>query len=302
MRPQFEKVTVPPGASWALLDRRLEDGIPFEWHYHPEYELTLTLNSRGQRFIGDSVEMYDDGDLVLLGPNLPHTWFSADRYDDGRPHHALVMWFTGDWASGLVDGFAEMRSLGPMLAEAGRGVAFSPGIAKTARGLIEELPDLSASDRLVRLMSVLALLSTDRGRTAVAAPVSGRATVTSPDQPRIQRVLDHIHAHYREPISVSRLAEVAALSPSGFHRLFRRHTRLTLTAYLAQLRIGQACALLASTDRPIAHIADEVGYANLANFNRRFRAAKGMTPRDYRRRFATKGSVEAPHTRMGMST
>ena len=94
MRPLFEKVTVPAGASWSLLDRRLDDGIPFQWHYHPEFELTLTLNSRGQRYIGDSIESYDDGDLVLLGPNLPHTWNSADKIDPRRPHHALVMWFT----------------------------------------------------------------------------------------------------------------------------------------------------------------------------------------------------------------
>ena len=99
MRPLFEKVTVPEGASWSLLHRRLEDGIPFYWHYHPEFELTLTLNSRGQRYIGDSIETYDDGDLVLLGPNLPHTWCSAERIDARRPHVALVMWFTEAWAA-----------------------------------------------------------------------------------------------------------------------------------------------------------------------------------------------------------
>ena len=79
---------------------------------------------------------------------------------------------------------------------------------------------------------------------------------------------------------------MAALSVSGFHRLFRRHTRLTVGDYVAELRIGQACALLVNRDRPIAHIADEVGYPNLANFNRRFRALKKMTPRDFRNRFA----------------
>src|SRR3546814_14055480 len=70
MKPIFEKVPVPDGASWRLFDRRL-DAIPFEWHYHPEFELTLTLNSRGQRHVGDHIDIYDDGDLVLLGPNLP---------------------------------------------------------------------------------------------------------------------------------------------------------------------------------------------------------------------------------------
>lgn len=285
MRPLFEKVTVADGASWALLDRRLDDGIPFEWHYHPEYELTLTLNSRGQRFIGDSIASYDDGDLVLLGPNLPHTWCSADRLDPARPHHAIVMWFSQAWAAGLTETLAEMRGVRPLLDAAGRGVAFSRAAAAAVRPLVETIPERDPADRLLRLMAVLARLATDGDRAPIAGPGSDRLTVASPDQPRIERVLDHIHAHYREPISVARLAEVAALSPSGFHRLFRRHTRLTVTAYVAQLRIGQACALLVNTAQPIAHVADAVGYANLANFNRQFRAAKGMTPRDFRRSF-----------------
>ncbi len=285
MRPLFEKVTVPEGASWALLDRRLADGIPFEWHYHPEFELTLTLNSRGQRFIGDSIASYDDGDLALLGPNLPHTWCSAEAIDPGRPHHAVVMWFTEAWAAGITGQLAEMRAVRPLLAEAGRGVVFSREAAAAARPIIATIPERPPADRLLRLMEVLALLATDADRAPIAGPGSDRLSVASPDQPRIERVLDHLHAHYREPVSVAELAEVAALSPSGFHRLFRRHTRLTVTAYLAQLRIGQACALLVNGDRPIAHVAEAVGYANLANFNRQFRAAKGMTPRDFRRSF-----------------
>ena len=99
-------------------------------------------------------------------------------------------------------------------------------------------------------------------------------------------MLDHLHGHYRERISVGDLADVAALSVSGFHRLFRRHTQLTVTDYVTQLRVGQACALLVNSERPIAHIADDVGYANLANFNRQFRALKGVTPREFRRSFA----------------
>ena len=90
---------------------------------------------------------------------------------------------------------------------------------------------------------------------------------------------------YSEVPDLQTLAELACLSPSGFHRLFRRHTKLTATEYVAELRIGQACALLINTARPIATIADDVGYRSLANFNRQFRAAKDMTPRAFRRSF-----------------
>ena len=121
MRPLFEKVTVPEGVSWSFLNRRLDDGIPFQWHYHPEFELTLTLNSRGQRYIGDSIASYDDGDLVLLGPNLPHTWCSAERLDPREPHIALVMWFTEGWAESVTASLVEMRAVRSLLAAGGAG-------------------------------------------------------------------------------------------------------------------------------------------------------------------------------------
>ena len=286
MRPLFEKVTVPDGASWALLDRRLDDGIPFQWHYHPEFELTLTLNSRGQRYIGDAIASYDDGDLVLIGPNLPHTWCSAEKIDFSEPHHAIVMWVTEAWGEGITTSLAEMRGLAPLLAAAARGVVFSTAAAAAARPIIESIPERAPADRLLRLMEVLALLSTDGAAMPIAGPGAGRHKVGSPDQARIERVLDHIHAHYRDRIGIATLADVAALSVSGFHRLFRRHTRLTVGDYIAELRVGQACALLVNSSQPIAHIADAVGYANLANFNRQFRALKAMTPREFRRSFA----------------
>ena len=286
MRPFFEKVTVPEGMSWSLLNRRLDDGIPFEWHYHPEFELTLTLNSRGQRYIGDSVATYDDGDLVLLGPNLPHTWCSAERVDAGGPHVALVMWFTEGWGTNLATSLTELRSLGALLKRASRGVAFSGEAAARVRPIVEAIPELAPADRLLRLIEVLALLASDADARPIASPAAESHAVASPDQHRIERVLDHIHANYRDAVSIAALADVAALSPSGFHRLFRRHTRLTVTQYVTELRIGQACALLVNTGRPVAHVADEVGYRNLANFNRQFRALKGVTPRQFRRAFA----------------
>ncbi len=287
MRPLLEKVRPPEGASWAWLDRRLDDAIPFQWHHHPEYELTLTLNSRGQRFVGDAIGDYGDGDLVLVGPNLPHTWASRDRIDPAAPHRALVMWFHPDWAAPLVSLLAELRPVGDLLDRARRGLQFSPEAAEMVRPLIEAIFERPAADRLSGLLDVLRQLA-----TAPATPLSSPRLVQAPSgsRTRIDRVLDHIHVHYAEGLSVPDLAEIAALSPSGLHRLFRRHTHQTITDYVVRLRIGEACALLSGTSRPIAHIAEEVGYDSLANFNRQFKALKAMTPRRYRARFVPSAS------------
>ncbi|MGV5564382.1 cupin domain-containing protein, partial [Burkholderia pseudomallei] len=95
MKPRYERVAIPDGCSVRVYRRRLAQ-IPFEWHHHPEYELTLTLNSLGKRFVGDHVADYAGDDLVLVPPNLPHTWVSDERLDPGEPLVALVLWFDGD--------------------------------------------------------------------------------------------------------------------------------------------------------------------------------------------------------------
>jgi AraC-like DNA-binding protein len=287
LKPFLEKVTTLEDASWSMLNRRLEDGIPFEWHHHPEYELTLTLNSRGQCFVGDHIGTYGDADLVLLGPNLPHTWASQERIDEDVPHIALVMWFQPDWAEQLLGLLTELRGVRRLLALAGRGVRFSPRAVDRARPLIEDLFERPPAERLLALIGVLNLLAEDNDAEPLASPARAGSTHARPDSGRIDRVLEYVHSHYSGELRVPALAGLAALSPSGFHRLFRRHTRLTLTEYVARLRVGEACSLLAGTDRPVAHIAESVGYASLANFNRQFRAQKAMTPRDYRRRFHT---------------
>ncbi len=284
MKPLLEKVTPPDGASWAWLDRRLDDAIPFQWHHHPEFELTLTLNSVGQRFIGDHIGEYGDGDLVLIGPNLPHTWASRDKCDAALPHVARVMWFHPDWAAGLTTLLAELRDVADLLSRAQRGLSFSDAGAAAVRPMIDALFARPPADRLTLLIDILRRLAEDSAATPLASPIAAVPQLSA-DRARLDRVLDLIHARYMEPLTLDALADVAALSPSGLHRMFVRHVRSPVSVYITRLRLGEACALLSGTTRPIAHIATDVGYDSLANFNRQFKAAKQMTPRQYRRQF-----------------
>lgn len=288
MKPVLEKLQPSPGTSWAMLNRRLDDEIPFQWHHHPELELTLTVNSRGQRFIGDHIGSYDDGDLVLIGPNLPHSWSSTEKVEQGKPHVALVMWFRPEWAQTLSQTFVEFRAVAAMVERAATGLKFTDTFAARARPIIEDLFTRPADERLLCVMQVLNMLAQDAGAEPLASPRSVPAPA-GPDRTRIDRVLDHIHLNYAAGPSLADLADVAALSPSGLHRLFRRHTHMSITDYIMRLKIGEACAMLSGTSKPIAHIAEAVGYETLANFNRQFKALKGLTPRSYRQSFRAAG-------------
>jgi AraC-like DNA-binding protein len=284
MKPFLERLRPEPGTSWAMLNRRLDDGIPFQWHHHPELELTLTLNSRGQRFIGDHIGSYEDGDLVLIGPNLPHTWHSTGKIAGGSPHVALVMWFLPDWASVLSATLIEFSAIAAMVERAANGLKFTQSYAERARPMIEDLFSRPPDERLLSLMRVLNLLAHDAEAEPLASPRSVPARVGA-DRSRLDRVLDHIHLNYASGLSLAELADMAALSQSGLHRLFRRHAHVSISDYIMRLKIGEACAMLSGTDKPIANIADVAGYESLANFNRQFKALKGMTPRDYRKNF-----------------
>lgn len=285
MNPVLESLLLPDGLSWTYFHRCLDDGIPFIWHYHEEFELTLTTNSRGTRYVGDCIEPYADGDLVLLGSNLPHTWMSQGCAEPASPHVAHVFWIRPDWIHQVVDRLTELRPLGSLLANANRGIVFSEATSRAVQACMAGMNSMVPSRRVVRFVEILGLLSEARDYRMLCAPRPEALPPNAADRPRIERTLAYIHKHYQSDIPIPQLASIAALSVSGLHRLFKRHTRVTVGDYIAQLRIGKACALLISTDKPIRCIADEVGYTDPSYFNRQFLAIKNVTPRDFRRAF-----------------
>ena len=280
MTPLFEQVTIPAGHSWGLLWREL-DTIPFIWHYHPQFELTLTVNARGQRYIGDHLGNFEPGDLVLVGPNLPHTWSASERIDAAQPMLAVVVWFSLEWITQLASVLPELHGLRQLALRAGPALQFTPEVAARSAGLLLQLQALPQPQRLPLLLSVLLELAGDMQ----ARPLASNALqliAADGQQQRMARVLDYMHLHFREEVAMEALAQRAALSLGAFHRFFKRHALCTPSAYLARLRIGRACQQLIQSQHGIAVIAQEAGYRNLAHFNRQFRAARHVTPRAFR--------------------
>ncbi|HEF4731313.1 helix-turn-helix domain-containing protein [Burkholderia multivorans] len=299
MKPQYEHVTFAPGCSIRVYHRQLAR-IPFEWHRHPEYELTLTLNSRGRRFIGDHVARYADEDLVLVPPNLPHTWSSNARIDPNAPEVALVVWFDGDWVRRLADCCAEYVPLRSLLRRAAPGLRFDTETARAMRARLPRLLDPSPRVRLAAALDTLADLAEAGGEPLATAQAyerhDGRAAsdADAPEAERLDRVLDAIDRHFHEPLRIGALAAVAHLSERTLQRMFVRHLGESVGRYVQRLRIAHACRHLVATDWPIATVAARCGIPNPANFNRQFLAARGMTPGAYRQCFAQRG--RAPDT------
>jgi AraC-like DNA-binding protein len=279
LKPQFEHVPFASGCSIRVYHRQIS-AIPFEWHHHPEYELTLTLNSRGWRFIGDHIGAYDSQDLILVPSDMPHTWVSSSSIDEAQPHTAVVIWFTGVWALRLADVCPEFSAVRKLLKRAAPGLHFTGSAGARMESRLPRLLSDSPRERLQTALELLTELA-DAGATALATHMTTRPGGT--DEPaQLTRVLDHLHKRFAEPIRVEGLCAEGNVSPRSLHRLFIRHLGENLRDYLGRLRVGRACMLLVETDRPISVIAAEAGFSNLSNFNRRFLDARHMTPKDFR--------------------
>ncbi len=285
MLPAFEKVVPPPGRSlaWDTFDLA---AFPYRWHFHPEFELTLITAGRGRRFVGDSIEPFEPGDLVLLGPHLPHTWHSMPAR--GERSGAVVVRFGPDvLGAGFLER-AECGRLRRLMAAAGRGLVFS---GRAAREVGDRIVGLAAAAPLERLLALPALLDrlAERAEPRPLSSLEWDAAPPSRDARRIDRACRHIMQHFTEPLSLAAVAAVVKLSPAGFSRFFHRMTGRTFVGWLTEVRIGHACRLLVQTDQPVLEIAIDSGFGNLSNFNRAFRRLRGRTPREWRRTAAHGG-------------
>jgi AraC-like DNA-binding protein len=284
MRPWFETVVMPTDRSWLLFDRQLPS-FPFNWHYHPEFELTLTLNSTGMRFVGDHVQAYEDGDLVLLGPNLPHAWESHATLK-GTDHRALVCWFTRPWIDSLVQGSPELRAMGALLEESRRGIAFSHAASLAVRKQVLAFGAANPQQQWLGLLRLLLDLSEDDQRTPLATHAMGPAGGAR-EMARLGPVFSWLNAHYTETPSMDHLAGLAHLSVSQLQRLFKRSTRMSVSDYVAQRRVGHACGMLVQSQWSMGRISEAMGYTDGAHFARQFKAIKRCTPSEYRKLFTS---------------
>jgi len=279
-RLQLEDISLQATESFAA--RQSEANcFPFAWHYHPEAELTLLIKGRGLRFVGDSVEEFTDGDLCLLGADLPHTWYSEPTGE--RVSSQVIQFLPDAWGKEFLQ-LPEMARVRELLEKATSGLVIEGQTRQRCREAMAEILRIPAGSagRVARLLEVLALLSAS-AEHRVLSTMPAEAEPNRRTQAVLKRVLDRMHNEWEEPPTQAEAAHLAGLSVTGFSRFFRRHLGKPYVQYLNEWRVGRACRLLAESEHSIAQIAFEAGFGNLANFNRRFRAIKRMTPREYRR-------------------
>jgi AraC-like DNA-binding protein len=277
MKPRVERPNIHADTSACVFCRRSRR-FAFDWHLHEEVELTLISRGAGQRFVGDHVERYQPGDLVLLGRRTPHTWASDAEVTDNR---AVVAQFR----MASVANWPELSSVHRLLEYARIGLAFD---APEAAARVERLVDSEPFTRWVGLLEVLhalAALPAERVRPLASADYAQPVGVADH---RAGLVLQYISARFREPMTQAEVAQLIGCSPQAFARFFRRITGRSFTRYVQAMRVAEACRLLIDTGQPVTEVAFRSGFQNLSHFNRVFREQTRCTPSAYRRRHTSK--------------
>ncbi len=280
MKARYEHIQ-PRQAGRSIASYRIAPpAFEFDWHYHPELELTWIIAGRGSRLVGDHVESFEEDDLVLLGANLPHTW-QSDR-GVARCEAVVVQFPEAVFRSGLHQ-LAEMEALNRLLDDAVHGLHFEPPCTHHLKPILTRLVETTGAGRIARLIDALVGLMAHPSRRLASPGYQPMLDQRAKD--RLDTVCRYLASSYTRPVTLAEVATLAHMSEAAFSRYFRRMTGTTFTQYVIGLRVDHACHLLHASDEPIAAIAFAAGFGSLANFNRRFRERKGLTPRRYRQRF-----------------
>ncbi len=253
------------------------------YHFHPESELTLIVKGIGQRLIGDHLASFAAGDLVFMGPNLPHTYFHAPEFDEGPSGaESLVFQFKTDVFSSLL-ATPDCVKLNRFFARSVRGLVIGGATRRRVVALMEQIETMEGWRRWPLLLEILGQLAESRDCQMLASEVY-RAESNQRHTERIERVCDWITDNFREPVTLDAAAQKAHMTPAAFSRFFHRATNRTFVHFVNELRIGHASRLLIETEQSVAEIAFASGFENLSNFNRRFLQLRALTPTAYRER------------------
>ncbi len=279
MKAKFEKIAPAFGSSFTI--REFAD-VSYcnrpHWHFHPEYEVVYISNGRGKRHIGDHISHYEDGDLIFLGPDLPHFGFTEELFEE---HVEIVVQMKEDFLGRDFFQIPEMKAIQSLFNRASQGISFYGKTKNEVGALLRKMPRMEAFDRLIALLQVLQMMA--RSGEYELLNASGFGIEVNPkDHDRIKTVYTFVEENYQRHIPLPEIASLVNMTVPAFSRYLKRLTGKTFTQFVNEYRVAQACRLLADESLSISGIAFESGFNNISHFNKQFRLITELSPREYR--------------------
>ena len=255
------------------------------WHHHPEYELIFIEKSEGVRFVGDSIQNFRKGDLVLMSPDLPHYWKNSASYYSNTDSEifakARVIHFYEDaWLTAILQ-MPEMRSVREWFPLCKSGICFKIRDYHEIEEIFNEMQVCQETGRLIAFLKLLNLLN-NLEKEVLASEEYETHYLPARDK-RLDRVVKHVMNHYMDRIYLNKVAEIANMTPAGFSRYFKQKTGKPFSRFVNEIRIRYACRLLAEKQKIITEVCYESGFYNMSNFIEQFKSIVGVSPSAYQK-------------------
>ncbi len=286
MKSPFQKSRIPEGKAFVIKEL-IAPYFDVNWHFHSEYQLFTVLKGRGTRFIGDHMQNFREGDMVLTGPNLPHLWKNDKAYHDpanGLVTHGIVIYFPDNFLNDSIFQLEEFEGIAQMLQKSVRGIEVMGNTNLIIREMMIEMLEMQGAKSLIHLLKILNLMvdSLDCRMIADSAYIN---TNRESEKDRMGQVYEYVMQNFQGKVSLEEAAQLSNLSVSAFSRFFKSRVNKSFSDFLTDVRISHACKLLNETDLNISEISYECGFFTLSNFNKLFRERIKKTPMEYRKQF-----------------
>ena len=269
-----------------MITRHYDSSFLKVWHYHKELELVLTLKSTGTRFVGDSIKKFKEGDVVLIGENLPHMWVNDDCYfesDSKLIAEDIVIHFREEFLGKDFFDTKEMKPISLLLKKAIYGIKFID-LPKSVTKKIENISKLTQFEKTLEILHILNSLAIHKDYEILSSEGYIK-TFNVTKNVTLDNTYEYIFENFNKPISLEDVANVANMNPASFSRYFKRVNQKTFSRYLNEVRIGFACNQLIEQKGNISSICYDSGFNNISNFNRQFKKITQKSPSEYLRQY-----------------
>ena len=281
-KPTLRTVQTSFGSSFSF--KRFTDEEPdgfSKWHHHPELELVYIEHGSGKRHIGNHLSYYSDGDLLLIGPYLPHYGF-AHRLT--QKNTEVVIQFREDFLGDSFLHAEEMKKIKELIDRSSHGLSFY-GSTKTEIGvLLDEMVVMNQFERLMHLLRVLQKMAQSTEYMLLNAG-NFIIEVDQTDNDRMKKIYEYVREHFQREIALQEMADMTNMTIPSFCRYFKKQTGKTFTQFVNEFRVIHACKLLSETNRTISDICFECGFNNFSHFNKQFKQVVQKNPSAYRSEF-----------------
>ena len=283
MKASFESIKASGNSSF-VTRQFIEERFSAPYHFHPEYELTLILKGRGKRYVGTHMHDYEEGDLVLIGSNLPHCWKTTTG-STGKSI-SIVVHFQKDFLGSAFFSVPEMTRILQLLKNSSSGIQFTGNTLLLQQKIKAILNEAVSFRKLVLLLDILHDLA-DHHQYLILDKQNQYPLLPAVEKERIHAAMAYIVENFQKNISLKAVAATTSMTPEAFCKYFKKLTRKTFIEVVNDYRIDFAIGQLVNTEKPIVQIGFDSGFNDISNFYKTFKDRTTLSPLTYRKTFRT---------------